>query len=163
MQVPLEVIEETRLARKLSTRAGPVLRHHAGPLCYNLILTSVRDRTFLYYVLYRNVRASSASTASRSNTWPNRPVWANVAVLLSTVGLICMLVFTRRSSACATACSANSAALASLRRSRSRCQRSMLGYRVTILVETALVFVTPPSPRARSSSTGAASGRRATS
>ena len=151
MQVPLEVIEETAfLARTPSEHLGLGLYYGImlGLLCYNLILyLSVRDRTFLYYVLYVATFALGQlclNGLAFEYFWPNHPLWANVAVLLSTgVGLICMLVFTRSflglRHRLPGADSAALALIAALAITMSAIP--MLGYRATILIETALVFV----------------------
>ncbi|HET7844922.1 MAG TPA: 7TM diverse intracellular signaling domain-containing protein, partial [Xanthomonadales bacterium] len=151
MQVPLEVIEENAfLARAQSEHVGLGLYYGVmlGLLCYNLILfLSVRDRTFLYYVLYVGTFALGQlclNGLAFEYFWPTHPDWANVAVLLTTgVGLICMLVFTRSflglphrlpgaDRVAITLVAALAITMGAI---------PLLGYRATILVETALVFV----------------------
>jgi two-component system, sensor histidine kinase LadS len=151
VQVPLEIVETNAfLARAPAEHLGLGLYYGImlGLLCYNLILfLSVRDRTFLYYVLYVATFALGQlclNGLAFEHFWPTHPAWANLAVLLSIgASLICMLLFTRSfldlprhfpaaDRVAVTVIAALALTLAAV---------PVLGYRATILVETALVFV----------------------
>jgi diguanylate cyclase (GGDEF)-like protein len=151
IQVPIELMTvEAFLARAPLEHLGLGIYYGIliGLFCYNLILyLATRDRTFLYYVLYAGFFALgqlSLNGIAFQHFWPAAPAWANEAVLVFiALGLASMLQFTR--------------SFLDLGRTWPAVDRVMrgfmvvllaaiaasalLGYRRTILVETALVFV----------------------
>jgi diguanylate cyclase (GGDEF)-like protein len=151
VQVPIELLTVTAFLARAPTEhlgLGVYYGIMLGLFFYNLVLfVSVRDRTFLWYVVYVGTFAFGQlclNGLAFEYLWPEHPDWANDAVIVSiALGMIAMLVFTRsfldlprtypggdRLFRAIVALLAGVVLLSPL-----------LGYRAAILIETAHVFV----------------------
>ena len=155
VQVPLELSTERAFLEPASGEhlaLGAYYGVMLGLFLYNLILwVALRDRTFLLYVLYVGTFALGQMCLNGlafQHFWPTRPDWGNdVLLVMIAASLVTMLAFAR--------------AFLDLRRRLPRTDRVFLvliaalvaaaagipwlGYRLTIEIETALVFVTAGS------------------
>ncbi|HET9484545.1 MAG TPA: 7TM diverse intracellular signaling domain-containing protein [Xanthomonadales bacterium] len=151
VQVPLELTTERAFLEPASIEhlaLGAYYGIMLGLFLYNLILfVSLRDRTFLLYVVYVATFAMGQfclNGLAFQHLWPRAPDWANDVVLVTVAAsLVAMLAFAR--------------AFLDLKHRLPRTDRiflaimgvlallalgiPLLGYRLTITLETAIVFV----------------------
>ena len=151
VQVPLELSTERAFLEPATTEhlaLGVYYGVMLGLFLYNLILwVALRDRTFLLYVLYVGSFALGQlclNGLAFQHLWPGRPDWGNdVLLVMIATSLVAMLAFARE--------------FLDLRRRLPRTDRVFLaimavlvattagipwlGYRLTIEIETAIVFV----------------------
>ncbi len=151
LQVPLRLLTPDTLAEanyRSQLGFGLLYGIFLALICYNLILfASIRDWSFLYYVLYAAAFVLVQLTLNGfafQYLWPNDPQWANTAVVfLLPAAMIAMFQFCR-----------NFLNLAITAPRENRIFVGLMGlcailaglsfvtdYRVLILTETGLVFV----------------------
>ena len=102
MQIPLELLTMKSFLQRAPVEhlgLGIYYGIMVGLFFYNLILfLSIRDRTFLLYVIYValfSVAQFCLNGLAFQYWWPNSPDWGNAALLVAmSLGMISMLAFT---------------------------------------------------------------------